>query len=335
MAFFDFHTSKRDIFDWANAPYAPGGKPFLLGCQVISLNSGWGDMHFHFYPRPKYTIYVNMYESRQHRKTVAEFHGESLEFTFMMGGSMVNQVGGFKEEEVRTMQYNISYYPGFESRSIFEKDHFYLTLDIHFTKEYIEELSGEFPVQLAPLIESMEKRKPCRLNQLPFFADMFVKEAGNRIFHFLKNGSFFPMEMDQEVATLMRHVIAPKLQVGRELLDTSRRQVLNEVYGQLTRQLMDMPKLAKLQRQAGMSATMLREMFKATFGQNMRAAWVSHRMDEALSMIAYEREKKIREIGLELGFLNVSNFSKAFISTYGTSPRSVRKSGNWWNLKYI
>lgn len=64
---------------------------------------------------------------------------------------------------------------------------------------------------------------------------------------------------------------------------------------------------------------------KTTFGETMRDIWVKHRLGKAQGIVAYEREKKIKEIGAGLGFLSVSNFSKTFISAYGCSSRAARR----------
>lgn len=326
MALFDIYTPERDHFDWSDIPFSRGGRLLLPGSAALSLHSGWGNMHFHYYPAKKYTLFINVYATNARRRTIAGSDGDNLEFTFMLGSPILNKIGGFEQQWVQPMQYNLGYLPGYESKSFLEKDHFYVTMDIHFKREYLEELCLQYPDQLSPLLEHMDRRKAYRLNQLPYYADLFLKETARRILACLRSGGFRPAALDREVATLMSHVLNPHISMNRQAMESGRRQLLNEVYGLLTRDLLEMPAVGRLQKEAGMSATRLRELFKATFGQTMREVWVKRRMDEALCMVAYEREKKIREIGSEVGFLSVSNFSKAFISTYGMSPRKVRGS---------
>lgn len=328
MSLFDIITPQKDRFDWAELPYERGGKLWLPDSNVVSLHSGWCDMHFHYYPREKYVLYINVYQTRERRRTIAQSDGDTVEFTFMLGGSMMNRVGGFKEMMILPMQYNFSYLPGFESVCLMEANHFYATFDIHFKKAYLLELMGTFPEVVEPLMEWMKKGVQGMLHQQPYFADSFVRRIVKQIMAGLRTADMEETVLDKNVDTLLMHVLAPETGLSRKLLEQGRRQLMNEIYGRLISELMELPAMKELQRQYGLGATMMRALFKETFGETIRDVWVKHRLDRALGMVAYEREKRIRDIGTELGFLSVSNFSKAFINAYGCSPRAARQAMN-------
>lgn len=324
MELFDIRTPQKDRFEWAELPYERDGRLWLPDSNAVSLHSGWGDMHFHYYPREKYVLYINVYRTKERRRTVAQANGDTVEFTFMLGGSMVNRLGGFEEIAVKPMQYNLSYLPGFESESLMEANQFYATLDIRFEKTYLWELMVAFPETIEPLMEWMEKGVRGRLYRQPYFADHFIRNIVQQIMAGLRNGDMEGIVLDKHVHTLLMHMLATETGIGRKVLEQGRRQLMNEIYGRLISELMELPAMKELQRQYGLGATMMRAMFKTTFGETMRDVWVKHRLDKALGMVAYEREKRIKEIGTELGFLSVSNFSKAFINAYGFSPRAMR-----------
>ena len=80
------------------------------------------------------------------------------------------------------------------------------------------------------------------------------------------------------------------------------------------------PVLADLALQTGMSVSKLKRLFKQIFGDSIFNYYRSFRMKEAARLL---REKKlsVSEVGYQLGFTNLSHFTKVFEQHTGMKPK--------------
>jgi AraC-like DNA-binding protein len=80
------------------------------------------------------------------------------------------------------------------------------------------------------------------------------------------------------------------------------------------------PNIAALAKKAGMSEPKLRKLFKQTFGKGVFEYYQYGRMQKAARLL---REKRITvsEAGYQLGFTNLSHFSRVFEQHVGIKPK--------------
>lgn len=71
------------------------------------------------------------------------------------------------------------------------------------------------------------------------------------------------------------------------------------------------PEIALLAKEAGMSEPKLRKLFKQTFGKGVFEYYQSARMQEAARLLQ-EKRMSVSEVGYQLGFTNLSHFSRVF-----------------------
>lgn len=80
------------------------------------------------------------------------------------------------------------------------------------------------------------------------------------------------------------------------------------------------PVLSELAFIASMSETKLKQLFKQTFGDTIYNYYQQARMEEAAFLLK-QAKHSVSEVGYELGFSNLSHFSRLFAKRYGITPK--------------
>jgi AraC-like DNA-binding protein len=80
------------------------------------------------------------------------------------------------------------------------------------------------------------------------------------------------------------------------------------------------PVLGELATLASMSETKLKQLFKQTFGDTIYNYYQKARMEEAAFLLK-QAKHSVSEVGYELGFSNLSHFSRLFEKQYGITPK--------------
>lgn len=80
------------------------------------------------------------------------------------------------------------------------------------------------------------------------------------------------------------------------------------------------PDISSIAKQAGMSEPKLRKLFRQTFGKGVFEYYQFMRMQEA-SRLLKEEHLSVSETGYQLGFTNLSHFSRVFEQHIGLKPK--------------
>lgn len=80
------------------------------------------------------------------------------------------------------------------------------------------------------------------------------------------------------------------------------------------------PKIGLLAKEAKMSEPKLRKLFRQTFGKGVFEYYQSLRMQEAARLLK-EKRLSVSEVGFQLGFTNLSHFSRVFEHYIGMKPK--------------
>lgn len=86
------------------------------------------------------------------------------------------------------------------------------------------------------------------------------------------------------------------------------------------------PVLNELAQMAAMSETKLNQLFKQTFGDSIYNYFQKARMEEAAFLLK-QANRSVSETGYELGFSNLSHFSRLFKKHYGVTPKKYAVNG--------
>lgn len=89
---------------------------------------------------------------------------------------------------------------------------------------------------------------------------------------------------------------------------------------QLQSNLDKSPDIASLAKEAGMSEPKMRKLFRQTFGKGVFEYYQFMRMQEAARLLK-EKHLSVSEVGYQLGFTNLSHFSRVFEQHIGLKPK--------------
>lgn len=115
------------------------------------------------------------------------------------------------------------------------------------------------------------------------------------------------------------------LLMQREALPLSRMHIedIKAIYAvkyHLQNHLSEPPHIAALAREAGMSEPKLRKLFKQTFGNGVFEYYQAARMQVAARLLK-ENGLTVSEVGYQLGFTNLSHFTRVFEQHLGMKPK--------------
>jgi AraC-like DNA-binding protein len=98
------------------------------------------------------------------------------------------------------------------------------------------------------------------------------------------------------------------------------------IRNEILQDLSSPPILNELAQMAAMSATKLNQLFKQTFGDSIYNYFQTARMEEAAFLLK-QANRSVSETGYELGFSNLSHFSRLFQKHFGMTPKKYTLNG--------
>lgn len=105
---------------------------------------------------------------------------------------------------------------------------------------------------------------------------------------------------------------------------SSSEEIMHSIHDYLLERLADRVTIADLSRQFLMNPTTLKKEFKKVYGTSLAAHMKQHRMKQAAELLK-NRDWRISQIALAVGYESQSRFTAAFKEAYGVLPRVYRK----------
>lgn len=103
-------------------------------------------------------------------------------------------------------------------------------------------------------------------------------------------------------------------------------EALREVMKMLSdTRLHEFPSIEALSKTAMMSSTKLKTRFKQIYGMKLYQFYNHHRLIQAREMLR-TGNYSVKQVGINIGFSNLSNFAKAFKKEFGVLPRQILRS---------
>jgi AraC-like DNA-binding protein len=90
-------------------------------------------------------------------------------------------------------------------------------------------------------------------------------------------------------------------------------------------QLNKFPSIETLSKTAMMSSTKLKSRFKQLYGMKLYEFYNRNRLEQAKEMLK-TGNYSVKQVGVNIGFSNLSNFAKAFRKEFGLLPKEVLKN---------
>jgi AraC-like DNA-binding protein len=136
---------------------------------------------------------------------------------------------------------------------------------------------------------------------------------------------FYTQVKVQELLYLVFRQLVLRDEAPHQPINSADAERLLQVHNQLLTDLSTPPVLRELAQQAAMSETKLKQLFKQTFGSSVYTYYQQARMKEAAFLLK-QGQHSVAEVGYELGFSNLSHFSRLFEKHYGLNPKRYAQS---------
>ncbi|WP_420150763.1 helix-turn-helix domain-containing protein [Spirosoma sp.] len=195
-----------------------------------------------------------------------------------------------------------------------------IEVDAEYLKESIE-LSEKTPV----LQSLLENTQPLLFEELIFsslqhIVDEIVNEAVDEALEL-----FFLKIKSEEL--ICRLLIELTKREEKQLLALNGHDIstIYKLKEQMLEHLATPPVIHKLAVTAHMSPSKLKRLFKQIFGKSIFRYYQEFRMKEAARLLK-EEKLSVSEVGYQLGFTNLSHFSRAFNEHIGAKPKQYSRS---------
>lgn len=127
-----------------------------------------------------------------------------------------------------------------------------------------------------------------------------------------------------ELLYLLFRQLASRESTVQHRINSADVERLMRIRNELLSELSVPPVISELAKIAAMSETKLKQLFKQTFGDTIYNYYQKARMGEAAFLLK-QGKRSVAEVGYELGFSNLSHFSRLFEKHYGVTPKRFSK----------
>jgi AraC-like DNA-binding protein len=131
---------------------------------------------------------------------------------------------------------------------------------------------------------------------------------------------FYMQNKVRELLYLLFHQLSARESTPHQTINSADAERLLYIRNEILIDLSVPPVISELARIAAMSETKLKQLFKQTFGDTIYNYFQQARMDEAAFLLR-QGKRSVAETGYELGFSNLSHFSRIFEKHYGLTPK--------------
>ena len=195
------------------------------------------------------------------------------------------------------------------------------SVTIAVTRKYLQKLFGNIP---HPVVVSILEAGEHFAYETGISPEMI--KAATEILHQPVPESLESHYCKLKCEELLCYIFALLMQ--REVMPTSSIHIkdIEAIYAiklRLQQHLDKPPQIASLAREAGMSEPKMRKLFNQTFGKGVFDYYQSMRMQEAARLLK-EKRLTVSEVGYQLGFTNLSHFSRVFEQHIGMKPKKYQ-----------
>jgi AraC-like DNA-binding protein len=137
---------------------------------------------------------------------------------------------------------------------------------------------------------------------------------------------FFIRIKVQELLYHLFHRLSQRENTSQRVVNSADAEKLIAVRDVILSNISQPPRLPDLASKVGMSETKLKLLFKQTFGDTIYSYYQKIRMEEAAFLLK-QAGYSVSEVGYQLGFSNLSHFSRLFQRHYGNTPKKYVTAG--------
>lgn len=196
-------------------------------------------------------------------------------------------------------------------------------INIEVDANYLNEL---FDLPEKSLLQSLlQNSQPLLFEQLIYpslqnIVDEIVSESVDQTFELF----FLRIKAEELICRLLMELIK-RDEKQLYALNNKDIQTIYKVRERILAHLETPPVMKELAFYANMSPTKLKRLFKQIFGNSIFSYYQEFRMKEAARLLK-EKKLSVSDVGYQLGFINLSHFSRVFREHVGMKPKQYSRS---------
>jgi len=294
--------------------------------ETLIGKAQFGEMVFRNYKGDGFHIWYSNYLIKENTEVKGRADMIVLELHIQFKNQFAIDWDNIGKSTLLPFQFNLTYTPFVNNWAKFLAGMDCTTFDIHFSKEYLQQLAPSFPL-LSNFLEQVEKGQPANLTEIDRFLTPGMIILVNQLLQCSFKNDVARFYIEAKVMELLimaldhvsgNIIIAPvKLSnYDIERLHEAKQILLNDFENKIS--------LIQLARKVGINDFKLKKGFKFLFGSTVFDYQQSAKMEWAKKELL-QSNKPVEEIAYAIGYDFVSNFNIAFKKHFGFSPGYLRK----------
>ena len=168
-------------------------------------------------------------------------------------------------------------------------------------------------------------RDPFAFEYKPMLEDIFDIDDDSALLHLTLHNRILLLAERFLHSFLSRMTYSPNGKTWVKSKEKDLQALKNIVHILSDSQLSRFPSIDALSRTAMMSSTKLKSRFKQIYGMKLYEFYNRNRLEQAREMLR-TGNYSVKQVGINIGFSNLSNFAKAFRKEFGLLPKEVLKN---------
>lgn len=297
----------------------------LPGAENLFVNGDYGSMLFQHIQTAENNIWVSSYFMDRTASFKSYSAEPFLELHFSWKNNVRYTIEGIGHVETMAKQFNITYLPYLESKTIFHPGNFQ-TFDVHITPAFLNKAALYYP-RVNEFLNVLDKHAASRLSKINHFATGAMLLIIRQIKSCPLQGTLREFYIDNKVTELLVLVLDAIMNrpAGEEIkLKPYDIECVYEAEKILLDNMDNPCSLVQLAHKAGTNDFKLKKVFKQVFGTTVFDYLFNARMEKSLYLLK-ETNMPVTEIAYTIGYQNVTAFSAAFRKKFGYPPSCIRK----------
>ena len=294
--------------------------------SLIAGQSDFGNLVFRNFKGMGFEIWYSNYKINHDTEVLGKADIMALELHIQFQNHFEIQWDGLGMQQLSPYKFNLSHTPFVNILAKFQGGKEYYTFDVHFSKEYLRRLSGDF-LQLGRFLDKIEQGIPASLSAIDHLLTPTMITVVKDILNCSFKEDTAKLYIEGKVMELLIHALERlsgsdgRVPIKLTAYDIERLHEAKEI---VLEDFENKISLKELSRKVCINEYKLKKGFKYLFGTSVMDYRVKAKMETARNLLL-ETDKAIDDIGYEMGYDFVSNFNSAFKKHFDYTPGYLRK----------
>jgi len=295
----------------------------IPGSAVAAIANGYGQFLIQQMESPAGRAFYSAY--RISRRAVFSIRDDGPFFCLFV--ALQNErrldVDGLGHVHLKEGQFNLLFSPSYEVVSVHDAGREYVTLELWYTLESLEEWAPYFP-NMGKLLSRVQSGEPGMLLEEHGWLTREIQDTIYRLLHSSEMTPSYPVYTSLLVKTLLFHLLLQSVQrQPRSSFTHYEIDGIHEARDIICKNIRYHYPIREIAQRVGLNEFKLKNGFRAIYGDGLYEYLLAERMLEARNLLR-DPSKNVKEIASLTGYKSVNSFIKAFKRKFRLTPGEFR-----------